>query len=506
MFATYLRRELRHRMRQTVIVAIGMALAIALVIVVSALSAGVRDAQSQVLESIYGVGTDITVTGPAAAPGGAAGPQFQFDSGAGTTDEDAGTTSISQTSLTTDRGTSTFDAATLETITGVDGVAAATATLSLQNTTFNGKVPDPSQFMPQGGPMGQSPAEAPSSGGADGAGGSAFDIATFSVEGIDVASSSVGPLTAVEVTDGRALEASDAGSQVAVVDSTYATSADLEVGDLLAIGGAEFEIVGVVASTSSDATTLANLYIPLDVAQSLAGLDGLVSTVYVQAADASQVATIAAALEEAVPDAVVSTQEDLASNVSGSLSTAAGLVGNLGTWLSVIVLGAAFVLAILFTISGVGRRTREFGTLKAIGWSDGRIVRQVAGESLVQGLIGGVVGIALGLAGIWAVNLVAPTLSATTGSGFTFGGGGAPVIGSDAGTGEAPAGGPAMTGGPMGGPGTTTTTDIVLDAPVAVQVLVLAVALAVLGGLLAGAIGGWRAARLRPAEALRSVA
>ena len=50
------------------------------------------------------------------------------------------------------------------------------------------------------------------------------------------------------------------------------------------------------------------------------------------------------------------------------------------------------IAVILFTISGVSRRTREFGTLKAIGWSNGRIVRQVAGESLVNGLIGGVIG------------------------------------------------------------------------------------------------------------------
>jgi putative ABC transport system permease protein len=32
----------------------------------------------------------------------------------------------------------------------------------------------------------------------------------------------------------------------------------------------------------------------------------------------------------------------------------------------------------------------------------------------------------------------------------------------------------------------------------------LAIGLAIAGGLLAGAAGGWRAARLRPAEALRS--
>jgi putative ABC transport system permease protein len=47
---------------------------------------------------------------------------------------------------------------------------------------------------------------------------------------------------------------------------------------------------------------------------------------------------------------------------------------------------------------------------------------------------------------------------------------------------------------------------VVLNAPVTVSVILIAVALAVVGGLLAGAIGGWRASRLRPAEALRAVA
>ena len=112
-----------------------------------------------------------------------------------------------------------------------------------------------------------------------------------------------------------------------------------------------------------------------------------------------------------LPDATVSTQSDLASSVSGSLSTASDLIGKLGTWLSVIVLAAAFLIAILFTVSGVSRRTREFGTLKAIGWSNGRVVGQVAGESLVQGLIGGVAGLVIGLAGIAVINVISPTIS-----------------------------------------------------------------------------------------------
>jgi ABC-type antimicrobial peptide transport system permease subunit len=52
---------------------------------------------------------------------------------------------------------------------------------------------------------------------------------------------------------------------------------------------------------------------------------------------------------------------------------------------------------------------------------------------------------------------------------------------------------------------TASTTDIVLSAPLTIWVVVAAVGLAVAGGLIAGAFGGWRAARLSPAEALRSV-
>ncbi|WP_394279634.1 hypothetical protein [Microbacterium sp.] len=66
MYLTYLRRELSGRKKQTMIVAAGLALAIALVIVVNALSAGVRDAQEAALAAVYSVGTDLTVTGSCA--------------------------------------------------------------------------------------------------------------------------------------------------------------------------------------------------------------------------------------------------------------------------------------------------------------------------------------------------------------------------------------------------------------------------------------------------------
>ncbi|ANP71295.1 ABC transporter permease [Cryobacterium arcticum] len=491
MFVTYLRRELAGRRKQTAIVAIGMALAIALVIIVNAVSSGVQLAQSTVLASVYGVGTDITVsqtpTAPTEGEAGAGGPQnFDFGADDGATTD--GTTTVSQARLSVDRGTTSFDSTALDTVSGIDNVTAAAATLSLSNTTFDGALPDFSESggMPTGGDA--AAGGTPPSGGPDGAGGSSFSVDSFTVLGLDPANEAVGPLSAVSLTDGRSLESTDAGTNVAVLDASYATTAELVVGDTVAIAGTDFTVVGLVSASSADAATASNVYIPLDVAQSLSGLDGQVTDVYVQAASSTDIDQIQTDIETALPDATVQTQSDLASSVSGSLSSASDLVKNLGLWLSLIVLAAAFLIAILFTISGVTRRTREFGTLKAIGWSNGRIVRQVAGESLVQGLIGGVVGIVIGLIGIFVINLVAPTLTA---------------------------GAAATEAGPMGMPGgggfgqqaaEAATSDIVLQVPVTLSVILIAVGLAVLGGLLAGAIGGWRASRLRPAEALRSIA
>lgn len=490
MYGTYLRRELAGRKKQTMIVAIGLAIAIALVIIVNALTAGVRDAQAQALESVYGVGTDLTVTGAAVEPGEGGGQRFDFGSEDGATEGD--TTTLSQSTLMTDFMRGTLDASVLDTVTSTDDVTAASAALSLTNSTFSGELPSGGFGEQDATTEGTAPAEgqAPPQGGAGGTGGGSFGVDSFTVLGIDPAVTSVGPLASVEVGDGRALDTEDAGALVALVDATYATTNEIAVGDTIDVAGSDVEIVGIVASTADSADTAADVYLPLDTAQDLSGAGDVVSTVYVQAESASSIDAVQAALAEELPDATITSQSELAATVSGSLSSATSLITNLGTWLSIIVLAVAVLLSVLLTLSGVSRRTREFGTLKAIGWSNGRVVRQVAGESMVQGLIGGVVGLALGIAGIVVIDLVKPTVAAAAASTAEGGPGG-------------------MGGGPTGGGDmfqTQQAADIVLHAPFTPWVLVAAVGLAVLGGLVAGAFGGWRAARLSPAEALRSVA
>lgn len=498
MFFTYLRRELRRRRKAALVVASGLALGIALVIVVTSVSAGMAQAQSKVLQSLYGLGTDMTVTKaqtPPAEGDTAARPRFRFDA-KGEGDENAEAEQSSD--LVMPQGFETLDAATVDKVSGQTGVAQAVGGLSLQVMKVNGQFKRGEFKRTEGGEGGEGGATAAKPGATGGPGGTSgtvegggadFDVNSFSVYGADVTRPELGPLTTSKITSGRTFAAGETDAAVAVVDSAYATKNKLAVDSEVTIKNAKFKVIGIATADSGDAA--ANVYVPLKQAQTLAETPDKITTVYVQAADSQAIGSVKQAIQKNVPDTTVTTSADLADTVSGSLSTAASLASTVGTWLSYAVLLAAFLVAGLLTSSAVSRRVREFGTLKALGWKSGRVTGQVAGEALVNGLIGGALGIGLGLGAAYAITAISPNLTAQL------------------------AGGAGRIQGPGGGGGggmmrsaqqsAGKALDIALTAPVSLSTIGLAVALAVAGGLIAGGFGGWRASRLRPADALRRV-
>jgi putative ABC transport system permease protein len=267
------------------------------------------------------------------------------------------------------------------------------------------------------------------------------------VDGIPVRARDLGPITASEVTRGRFFTAADATANHASVSTSYASQLHLAPGSTVTVDGTSLRVVGLVNSSSS-----VSIYIPLHVAQTLANLPGQVTQIDMRASSAT-----------------ITTSRDLANEITGSLTSVSTLINKLGLWLAVAVLIVAFGIATLLTMSAVSRRVRDFGTLKALGWPVRRIVTQVMAESLVQGAIGGILGIALGYGGAALLTSLLAHLDLDA----------------------------------RNGPGSDAT--IYLTAPVQPEALILAVGLAVAGGLIAGGFGGWRAAALRPAVALRRV-
>ena len=516
MFFTYLWRELRRRMRQAIFIAVGLALGIGLVITVTAASAGVKNAQASVLHSLYGVGTDITVTKAPTASSNGGGFGFGFRQRIGSGSRPKSGSKINNNTLTSGGTLASIGSSSVTTVSRLQNVAATAGGLTLTDRTVSGTVPALNFNNGNGGGGGGF------NGGGGGSGGGGnptsfganFKINSFTVNGVDIANGELGPLSTGKVTSGRTFATADSSSDVALVDSSYATQNKLKVGAAIAIGNSKaaatnFKVVGIVSEPAGD--NPADVYIPLGVAQSLANMKNDVNTIYVSATSGQQISSVASAISKAVPGSTVTDQNTLASQVTGSLSSAASLANNLGKWLAIAVLIASFLLASLLTLSAVSRRVREFGTLKALGWKSRRITGQVMGESIVIGIAGGLLGVGIGFAGAALVNHFSGSLTATVGT--TTGSatpGGAQQFGAPGG-GNFPGGGTGggtnpFRGGFSNAARAADTVAVHLTAPVTISVIIAAVVLAVLGGLIAGSFGGWRAARLRPAEALSKVA
>jgi ABC-type antimicrobial peptide transport system permease subunit len=474
-YIRFLGAELRRRPGRTALTALGLAVGVGLVVIVGALSKGLDDAQAEVLEPLTGVGTDLSVSRPIAVPDGDGlsglseeeqrqlqreneehNRQFNFGE-LGEPGERFSEDSFLSTRLS-------FPASALQRIRGLEGVEAATATLTLNATHIEGVVP--------------ASGATPAAGAHTGAGG--FELDNVTVSGVDVRAPALAVVTPDQVTRGRYLSRTPRPARgEAVVDLAFARRNDIDVGDQTRVAGTDFEVVGFASPPlGGDAS---NVYVELGRLQRLSDREGRVNGIQVRAESAAAVDGLEQEIARQMPGAQVVTAADLAARVGGSLDDAGELSSKLGTALAIVALLAAFLIATLLTLSSVQKRIRELGTLKALGWRQRLVVRQVTAESLVQGAIGGVLGAGLGIAGATAIEAIGPTLEASvqakSSGGF----------------------------GPFGqGSIAAGSQDVALAAPVDPGLLALAIALALVGGLLAGVAGGLRAARLRPAEALRS--
>jgi putative ABC transport system permease protein len=468
-FVTYLRRELRRRMRQAVFVALGLALGVGVVVTVAAASTGVRKAQSGVLSTLYGVGTDVTVTGPAEAPPA---PGTQSSNNGQTLQIGPRGPQICTSGKCVSAAGHTVDqlfppligpirASEVAAVARLHDVAAAAGAIALTDNSLT--IPKNS--------------------------GAPQRTDSFTVDGVDTTRTTLGPMAAATITSGHSFTAADADADVAVVDSGYAISNGLKTGSAITIRQVRFTIIGI--ATQPQGTSPPDVYIPLARAQAIASatkaggsLAGDVTLIYVAAASAPDVPTVQHEISRLLPGDTVSAASSLAGEVTGSLADAAKLANDLGKWVSVLALMAAFAIASLLTMAAVARRSAEFGTLKSLGWRTQRIIAQVLGETAAIGIAGAAAGVGLGFAGAAIIAKVAPTLSAA-------------VASQDSGL-------PQTTRNAAGV--SYHAVLVPLSPSITIGVIVLAVILALAGGLLAGALGAWRIARLRPADALAAVA
>jgi ABC-type antimicrobial peptide transport system permease subunit len=496
-FLKYMLSELLRRRGRTILTALGLAVGVGLVVMVNALSTGLDNAQATVLKPLTGVGTDMSVSRPLKVTSNGSGGfgslskaeqkqlRKEIGGGPGVNFASLGAGSKIDTDTLRPSGDLTFPASELSKLSKISGVASVAGSLTLTDTHISGTVPKIkiTQSQTGGGFRGGGGGFGPASGALNGG---SIASSSRTVTGVDQTKPSLAAVTPSQIIKGSYFTSTGHADQ-AILSTGYAQSKRLSVGSTISLDGKTFHVIGI--SSTPLGGTASDIYVELATLQKLAKYEGQIDTAEVEAAGASDVAAVSTAVTKQFKNSQVTTAADLASRVSGSLTDAKNLSSKLGMALEIIALIAAVLIASLLTLASVAKRVREIGTLKAVGWSRLQVVRQICGEALGQGLLGAVVGIVVGVAGIAVINALGWTLKATVPAATT----------------SASSAGPGFGLGQAASAITSGSTAVKITAVASIGLIATAVCLAILGGLLSGALGGLRAARLRPGVALRTV-
>jgi putative ABC transport system permease protein len=204
---------------------------------------------------------------------------------------------------------------------------------------------------------------------------------------------------------GRMLDPSDAGKPHAVISTTIARdypNADgtpKRAGQTIRIGSRDFTIVGVyhTGSLLIDAT----IVIDIGTARDLLGLSPeAVSTYNVEPASVAEADAVAERIQRAVPGV-------RAQRISQFNLTVGAVMGRLDLFLLLAVALAVLVGAVGIAntmLMSTSERYVEFGVMRTNGWSRRDVLTLVTTESALLGLLSGLLGTAMALAGVLTVN------------------------------------------------------------------------------------------------------
>jgi len=165
------------------------------------------------------------------------------------------------------------------------------------------------------------------------------------------------------------------------------------LGETLQIGGHTFTIAGIIEIKEGAQVSAANIYMPLDSARMLLARNPeAMNLIYLRLNDPSMLNPIKSQLAAQIKGVSISSSDSFlelmggVSMISERFSFIASIVGVLG----------AVVLIMKTMIANLVERSHEIGILKAVGWTQQEIQKQLTAEAFVQTFAGGLLGILAG--------------------------------------------------------------------------------------------------------------
>lgn len=213
--------------------------------------------------------------------------------------------------------------------------------------------------------------------------------------GYDTTTGAGGPL---EIVDGKPVP----GEGELVVDKALSKTLGPGIGDVLDHSGRTFEVVGLSSGGNFVATQVS--FMPIESARSLLGVEGLTTFYLVTLDDPQDAVAVGERIEQNLTGVSAFTGDDFANATRDR--TLRDIIPIL-----IIILILAFVVGAAVTglmiYTATVEKAREFGILRAVGFSNGYLYRVVIEQSLITGLVGFIGGVALNVVvGRFAEDLV----------------------------------------------------------------------------------------------------
>ena len=202
--------------------------------------------------------------------------------------------------------------------------------------------------------------------------------------GYEVDGGAGGPLT---IDKG---DATFPGPGQVIIDKTWAKKSGLGVGDPFPISGQELEVVAI--SSGGDFIFSQTSFVSLDAARTLLQMDGLSTFYLLHVASDADAEALALEIEQGFPGVTAFSGNEFAE------ATRQQIMSNI-TPILFVILALAFVVGVAITgltiYNATVEKAREYGILKAIGFTNAYLFRLVLEQSLATGLFGFVIGAGL---------------------------------------------------------------------------------------------------------------
>lgn len=194
---------------------------------------------------------------------------------------------------------------------------------------------------------------------------------------------------------------------VVILDKDFAKTRNLKIEDNIDIGPKpNNKVIGIIDPGYDAKIAGAQVFVPLKVAVEMAGRGDIVDIIFIKLKGGVDTVLVKQKIKKALSndDVTITTSRDYLSSLAGFSLLAQGLM--LAIFFIVILISFIFIAKTAFSL--VLERVQEIGILKAIGWANQDIIKLMVMENSMLGLLGGLLGSALGYAAsfIYKVNLV----------------------------------------------------------------------------------------------------